>query len=258
LLDWLSNYYIQSGWDTKGLIKLIVSSNTYRQSSNLRPELIQNDPENLLLARGPVVRLSAEAVRDAALSAGGLLVDKLGGPPVKPYQPEGLWEEKSGESYQRDEGEGSRRRSLYTFWKRTSPPPMMMTFDASNREVCVVRRQSTMTPLQTLVMLNDPQFVEAARALAERAMREHSELPQRLTYIFRRMTSRKPNAAELEVLTQMFLRQLTFFEDEQEAAAKFLAVGDHQPDVALNATELAALTTVAEGLMSYDEFVMKR
>ncbi len=258
LLDWLSSYYIQSGWDTKGLIKLIVSSNAYRQSSNLRSELIQNDPENLWLARGPAVRLSAEALHDAALSVSGLMVDRLGGPPVKPYQPEGLWEEKSGESYNRDQGEGSRRRSLYTFWKRTSPPPMMMTFDASNREVCVVRRQLTMTPLQTLVMLNDPQFVEASRALAERVMLEHSEVNKRLETVFRRMTSRRPNDAELQVLIRIYEGQLAFFKNEAEATARFLAVGDHKPDATVNPAELAALTAVAEGLMSYDEFVMKR
>lgn len=258
LLDWLAYYYIRSGWDTKGMIKLIVLSNTYRQSSDIRPALLQKDPDNLLLARGPAVRLSAEAIRDAALAASGLLVGRLGGPPVKPFQPEGLWEEKSGEAYKRDEGEGSRRRSLYTFWKRTSPPPMMMTFDASNREVCVVRRQSTMTPLQTLVLLNDPQFVEAARTLAESVMLEHTEPAQRVGSVFRRLTSRRPSDAELQILLQMLANQLSFFVADKEAATKFLAVGDHRPDVSLSAVELAALTAVAGGLMSYDEFVMKR
>jgi Protein of unknown function (DUF1553)/Protein of unknown function (DUF1549)/Concanavalin A-like lectin/glucanases superfamily/Planctomycete cytochrome C len=258
LLDWLSIHYIQSGWDTKGLIKLIVSSQTYRQSSNARKDLLQSDPDNLLLARGPAVRLSAESLRDAALSASGLLVTKLGGPPVKPYQPEGLWEEKSGEKYARDEGEGSRRRSLYTFWKRTSPHPMMMTFDASNREVCVVRRQSTMTPLQTLVVLNDPQFVEAARALAERAMLDHGDLTKRLLAVFRRLTARQPSEAELRVLSEMYENQVKYFEGDKESSSKFLAVGDHKPDSKLNVIELAALAAVAEGLLSYDEFVMKR
>ncbi|HAC90208.1 MAG TPA: hypothetical protein DCF63_06175, partial [Planctomycetaceae bacterium] len=145
LLDWLAGYYIQTGWDTKGLIKLLMMSQVYRQSSDWTQPQHHEDPENILLARGPSARLTAEMVRDAALQASGLLVTKLGGPPVKPYQPDGLWEEKSGTAYVRDSGEGSRRRSLYTFWKRTSPHPMMMTFDAASREVCVVRRQATMT-----------------------------------------------------------------------------------------------------------------
>ncbi len=258
LLDWLAWNYIQTKWDTKQLIKSIVLSQVYRQSSNLTAELLSADPENQWLSRGPAARLSAELLRDAALSASGLLVDRIGGPPVKPYQPEGLWEEKSGEAYHRDTGEGSRRRSLYTFWKRTSPHPMMMTFDASNREVCVVRRQSTMTPLQTLVVLNDPQFVEAARALAEQAMSENEQFDQRISSVFRRLTTRKPTEAELAVLRSMYQKQFDYFSNQSDAVQKFLAIGDHKPAATINAVELAALTAVAEGLMSYDEFVMKR
>ena len=172
LLDWLARTFIDSGWDVKQLVRLIVTSATYRQSSDAPAELVAKDPENILLARGPRFRLSAEMIRDGALAASGLLVDTIGGPPVKPYQPPGLWEEKSGLTYQRDVGPGSHRRSLYTFWKRTSPPPAMLTFDATTREVCAVKRQTTATPLQALVLLNDPQFVEAARALAQRAMNE--------------------------------------------------------------------------------------
>ncbi len=258
LLDWLSRHYIDSGWNTKALIKLIVMSNVYRQSSNLTAELVQVDPENQWLARGPAVRLSAEQLRDAALASSGLLVDRLGGAPVKPYQPEGLWEEKSGEAYQRDKDEGSRRRSLYTFWKRTSPPPSMMTFDASNREVCVVRRQSTLTPLQALVLLNDPQFVEAARALADRVLTEQYDPASRLTAVFRRLTARKPTNAELEVLTKMHQQQLEYFKSTPEAAGKFLDIGDYKASEKTNPVELAALTAVVEGLLSYDEFVMKR
>ena len=172
LLDWLARTLIDSGWDVKRLIRVIVTSATYRQSSDTSSELLARDPENILFARGPRFRLPAEMIRDGALAASGLLVDTIGGPPVKPFQPPGLWEEKSGLTYQRDAGAGSHRRSLYTFWKRTSPPPAMLTFDATTREVCAVKRQTTATPLQALVLLNDPQYVEAAGALAQRAMKE--------------------------------------------------------------------------------------
>ena len=193
LLDWLSRTFIDSGWDVKQLVRLIVTSATYRQTSDATAELVARDPENVLLARGPRNRLSAEMIRDGALASGGLLVDTIGGPAVKPYQPPGLWEEKSGMSYQRDVGPGSHRRSLYTFWKRTAPPPSMLTFDATTREVCAVKRQTTATPLQALVLLNDPQYVEAARGLAQRALAEGGgSLGDRLTFVFRSLTGRRP------------------------------------------------------------------
>jgi hypothetical protein len=260
LLDWLSVYFVESGWDTKALIRLIVTSSVYRQSSDLTDKLLKDDPENRWLARGPAFRLSAELVRDAALSASGLLVDTRGGPPVKPYQPEGLWEEKSQAKYERDVDQGSRRRSLYTYWKRTSPPPSMMTFDASNREVCIVRRQSTMTPLQTLVLLNDPQFVEAARGLAESALREHSSGKERLISIFRRLTARVPTDQECDVLVQMLEDQVKYYQENHSDAKALLQVGDHRTEFTgtEELVQLAALSSVAGGLMSYDEFVMKR
>jgi hypothetical protein len=258
LLDWLACSFIESDWNTKQLLKQIVMSATYRQQSNPTPELLKRDPENQLLARGPATRLSAEMIRDSALLASGLLVDRLGGAPVKPYQPEGLWEEKSGEAYTRDTGEGSRRRSLYTFWKRTSPPPAMMTFDASNREVCVVNRQTTMTPLQVLVLLNDPQLVETAVALAKRAMRAAETTPERLQFIFRNLCSRTASERELILLEQIFEEQSAPFKVDAEAAKKLVTVGDQVPAEALDTTVLAALAIVAEGLQSYDEFVMKR
>lgn len=258
LLDWLASHFIKSGWNVKQLMKLIVTSATYRQQSNPTPQLLRDDPENRLLARGPSHRLSAEMIRDLALASSGLLVDTIGGSPVKPYEPEGLWEEKSGEKYNRDVGAGSHRRSLYTFWKRTSPPPSMMSFDATSREVCTVRRQSTLTPLQMLVLLNDPQYVEAARALAERAMKHSSERPQQLNYIFRALTGRTPNEKEVAVVTSLFEEQLAEFQQQPEQAAKLLKVGDHPVNAELNASELAAMTVVAEGLMTYDETVVKR
>ncbi len=258
LLDGLASQFVKSGWNVKQLIKLIVTSATYRQQSNPTPELLRDDPENRLFARGPSHRLSAEMIRDLALASSGLLVDTMGGAPVKPYQPEGLWEEKSGEKYSRDHGAGSHRRSLYTFWKRTSPPPSMMSFDATSREVCTVRRQSTLTPLQMLVLLNDPQYVEAARALAERAMKQPGERAQQLQFVFRSLTGRTPNEKEKAVLNSLFDEQLAEFKQQPEQSAKLLKIGDHSASSELDANELAAMTVVAEGLMSYDETVVKR
>jgi len=258
LLDSLAMSLVDSGWDVKGLFKRIVTSATYRQGSDCAPETYARDPENVLLARSPRYRLAAELLRDQALFASGLLVARVGGPPVKPYQPAGLWEEKSGAKYDRDVGEGSRRRSLYTFWKRTSPPPAMVTLDAAKREVCVVKRATTATPLQALVLLNDPQYVEAARALAERAMIEGSRLEDRLTFTFRTLTSRHPAAAELAVLQQLFAEQREDFAARPEAVQQFLAIGDHRRNEALDATDLAALAVVAAAVMNVDETVMKR
>ena len=173
LLDWLATEFMRTKWDVKALQKTIVTSATYRQASSATPELLQRDPENRLLARGPRVRLSAEMVRDQALFASGLLVEKIGGPPVRPYQPAGLWKELgSDKDYVPSKGPDLYRRSLYTFWKRTSPPPEMATFDASARETCVVRETRTDTPLQALTLMNDVSFVEASRALAQRVIRE--------------------------------------------------------------------------------------
>ncbi|HTD88350.1 MAG TPA: DUF1553 domain-containing protein, partial [Candidatus Binatia bacterium] len=187
LLDWLAKHFMDSRLDLKALAKTIVMSATYRQSSQASPELLARDPENRLLARGPKNRLTAEMLRDNALAASGLLVRKIGGPSVKPYQPEGLWEEKSGGwKYEADKGEGLYRRSMYTYWKRASQHPMMITFDAAERNTCVVRRQTTSTPLQALVLLNDPQFVEAAEKLASHATEiGGSNVEQRITFIFR-------------------------------------------------------------------------
>ena len=167
LLDWLATEFVRTGWDVKGILKTVVTSATYRQSSRVTPELIQKDPENRLLARGPRVRLSAEIVRDQALAISGLLVEKVGGPSVKPYQPAGLWKDLSGaEDYQPDRGDNLYRRGIYTFWKRAVAPPMMLNFDSAAREACVVRDTRTNTPLQALNLMNDVTFVEASRVLA--------------------------------------------------------------------------------------------
>ena len=259
LLDWLANDFRKSGWDMKRFLKQVALSSAYRRSSQGAPQAIQQDPENRLLGRGPLTRLTAEMIRDNALAASGLLVRKLGGEPVKPYQPEGLWEEKSGAKYERDRGEGLYRRSLYTFWKRTSPPPAMIAFDAAERNVCIVTRQSTSTPLQALILLNDPQLAEASRFVAERAYKEGgSTLPSRLSYLFRLLTSRNPKSAELELLATMYGEQREIFARDEQETAKFLVVGDKANDPEIPPVELAALAMVANALLNFDETVIKR
>jgi hypothetical protein len=260
LLDWLAKHFIDSGWDLKALHKLIVMSATYRQSSQAPPELLARDPDNRLLARGPRQRLSAEMLRDNALAAAGLLVNKVGGPSVRPYQPEGLWEEKSsGWKYEPDKGEGLYRRSLYTYWKRASQHPMMITFDASERNTCTVRRQTTSTPLQALILLNDPQFVEAARQIGERAMKQGGRTPDdQITFVFRLLTSRRPTAKELAVLRRLYEEQLESFRSDENGAIALTRVGEAKPDLALNQAELAAATALAEAILNFDEAVTKR
>ncbi|MEQ8848928.1 DUF1553 domain-containing protein [Botrimarina sp.] len=254
LLDWLAVRFVESGWDVKQLVRLIVTSETYRQSSVASPELREADPQNELLARGPSGRLSAEALRDSALAVGGLLVEQIGGPPVHPFQPPGLWEEKGAATYRRDAGPGSHRRSLYTIWKRTSPPPSMMTFDAADREVCTMRREATATPLQALVLLNDPQYVEAACGLAESVAGD--ALAERLENLWRRATSRAPTEAESAVLRRLYHEQLEYFQQDRHASATLLSVGDRgeaDPD-----PEAAAMAATALAVLNHDAFVMKR
>ena len=231
LLDYLARSFIDSGWDVKRIMRLIVTSATYRQSSDAPAELLARDPDNMLLARGPRFRLPAEMIRDGALAASGMLADSIGGPPVKPFQPPGLWEEKSGLTYQRDSGPGSHRRSLYSFWKRTSPPPAMLTFDATTREVCAVKRQTTATPLQALVLLNDPQFVEAARALAQRALKEGgATLADRISFVVRTLIGRRPSATEMTTLELLYHEQYDEFRGGRSDPRKLLAVGDAPPN----------------------------
>jgi hypothetical protein len=257
LLDWLARTFVESGWDTKSLVRLIVTSATYRQSSQSSPEQIARDPENIFMARGPRFRLPAEMLRDNALASGGLLVATIGGPPVKPYQPPGLWEEKSGLTYERDRGPGSHRRSIYTFWKRTSPPPAMLTFDATTREFCAVKRQTTATPLQALVLLNDPQYVEAARALAQRAFREGgSTLAGQITFAFRTLTGRRPSPRELFTLEALYREQTDEFRSGRSDAAKLLSIGDAPRDTSINLVNCAAMTVLAQSLLNFQEAVM--
>ena len=260
LLDWLAGWFMDHGWDRKALHKLIVMSATYRQSSQANPTLTARDPENRLMARGPKHRLSAEQIRDEALATSGLLQAKIGGPSVKPYQPKGVWEESgTGKSYAQDQGDKLYRRSLYTFWRRTAPPPSMLTFDAPSREVCTAKREATTTPLQALVLLNDPQFIEAARVLAERLAREHrADVDARITAGFRALLGREPQRLERRVLAQLYQEQLDYFTAQPSAAEQYLTIGEMPREKSLAAIPLAAMTVVIGTLMNHDEFVMKR
>ncbi len=261
LLDWLARDFVASGWDVKRLCRTIVLSSTYRQRSSASPALRARDSENLLLARGPARRLSAEMLRDSALFAGGLLAELLGGLPAKPYQPPGLWKGQNAflPQYVPDQGAGLYRRSLYTFWRRTSPPPNMLAFDAPGREVCVVRRQTTSTPLQPLVLLNDPQYVEAARALGERMLRAaDSTLADRLILGFRLAATRRPTPRELSILEELYRRQLDVYRSEPEDAKTLLKIGSHPAPSDLDAGELAASTVTAAAILNLDAATMSR
>ena len=258
LLDYLATTFRESGWDVKAIQRQIVLSSTYRQSSHASTDLLALDPENRLLARGPKLRLTAEMVRDQALFASGLLVSKVGGPPVKPYQPDGLWQEKAGIPYEVGAREDLYRRSLYTYFKRTSPPPSMMTFDMSSRSHCIMRRQHTTTPMQALVLLNDPQFVEAARHIAERAFREgETTMPDRYAYAFRLVAGRYPTDRELQIMERLYSEQYAIFSDNAEQAISLLDVGDSARDLTLPHTEVAALTMVTSTLLSLDETITR-
>lgn len=258
LLDWLATEYIRLGWDTKAMLRLMVTSATYRQRSHASPALLARDPENRLLARGPRVRLSAEMIRDQALAASGLLVERLGGPSVKPYQPEGLWNELSDTEYVQDHGENLYRRSLYTFWKRTIAPPTMATFDAAGREACTVRETRTNTPLQALVLLNETTFVEAARVLAQRVLCECGPDPrERAERAFRLVLARKPRGQELGILLRFVSRQLERFRAAPHAAAALVSVGEAPRPETLDTCELAAYTTLANLILNLDEAITK-
>jgi Protein of unknown function (DUF1553)/Protein of unknown function (DUF1549)/Concanavalin A-like lectin/glucanases superfamily/Planctomycete cytochrome C len=259
LLDWLATELIRTGWDVKTMQKLIVMSATYRQSSKVTPELTQRDPENRLLARGPRFRLSAEILRDQALAMSGLLVDKIGGPSVKPYQPPGLWKELTGgEDYRPDVGEGLHRRSLYTYWKRTAPPPTMMNFDAAGRETCVVRELRTDTPLQSLNLMNDVTYLEAARGLALRMVWEAGPSPaERISYGFELATARPPKPREREILLSSYRYNLDMFQGDRAAASKYADVGTALRDSKLDASTAAAYMAVASVILNLDVTVNK-
>ncbi|HEU4694415.1 MAG TPA: DUF1553 domain-containing protein [Vicinamibacterales bacterium] len=259
LLDWLATEFVRTGWDVKALQKTIVMSATYRQSSHASPEQRAKDPDNRLLARGPSARLSADVVRDQALAVAGLLVNKVGGRSVRPYQPEGLWNEiGGGGAYVQDHGDDLYRRSLYTFWRRTIPPPSMANFDASARESHMVRPVLTNTPLQALDLMNDVTFVEAARVFAERVMKEGGTSPtERIAYAFRMATARTPQRAEAAVLEDAFVDNLELFKSKPDAAVKYVSHGEYPRDTKLDVSELAAYTSVTSLILNLNEVVMK-
>ena len=264
LLDWLAVDLIEHGWDIKRLLKQMVMSHTYRQSSKIREGDLEQDPANKLLARGASYRLPAEMIRDNALAASGLLVDEAGGASVKPYQPDGLWIEKSFFSkilltYKQDEGQDLFRRSMYTFVRRTSPPPAMTIFDQPNREVCTIKRENTNTPLQALVLLNDPQFVEAARVLAERIQVEGGDdFKSQITYAFRLATGRSPDKEEIQVLQDLYEDQYNIYESDITASKELLGVGATKADLKASIPHTAALAMVTSAIMNHDEAYMKR
>jgi hypothetical protein len=265
LLDWLATEFVQTGWDVRAMQRLIVTSATYRQSSKTTAALRDKDPENRLLARGPRVRLQAELIRDTALAASGLLNDAIGGPSAMPYQPKGIWEELafgdgfSGQSYEQSHGPDLYRRGMYTLWKRTAPPASLATFDAPDREKCTARRAQTNTPLQALVLLNDPTYVEASRVLAQRAILEGGKDPgSRIAYAFRLATARKPSKNEVKVLRALLDGRLDAYRKDRQGALKLLAVGESPRNTRLDVSELAAYTTVASVIFNLDEAVTKQ
>ena len=261
LLDWLATDFVKNNWNIKHTFKQIVMSATYRQSSKLNRELYNRDPENNLIARGPRFRLQGEFVRDNALAVSGLLVDRAGGPGVKPYQPPGLWNEVSlggNVRFRQDTGENLYRKSMYTYWKRSAPAPSMTIFDAPTREKCMVERPRTNTPLQALVTLNDPQFTEAARNLAQRMIKEGGQSAQeRVTYGYRLVTARQPKPIVANILVAAYNEELENFKKNTEAADKLIAVGESKRDETINNAEHAAWTIVASMLLNLDEVITR-
>lgn len=268
LLDWLATEFIRTGWNGKALHEMLVLSATYRQSARISPELARRDPENLLLGRGPRIRLGADMLRDQALAVSGLLVEHVGGPSVKIYQPPGLWQELTGTDYIQDHGQDLYRRSLYTYWKRTIAPPGMVAFDASSREFCVVRETRTNTPLQALTLLNDVVFVEAARLLAERIVRAPMPAPvapaqpgskhrERLRWAFETVVARSPSPRELLHLEISWQRYYQHFHQHRDAALALLSNGEHPRDPALDVCEVAAYTLIGNLLLNLDEVLNK-
>ncbi|MDB5339170.1 MAG: Protein of unknown function (DUF1553)/Protein of unknown function (DUF1549)/Planctomycete [Planctomycetaceae bacterium] len=274
LLDWLAAEFMQptdpktaARWDVKALLRLMVTSATYRQQSSVTRDLLTKDPENRLLARGTRHRLQVEFIRDQALFVSGLLDKRVGGASVSPYQPAGLWEELmaradgknwTAQEYLQSHGPDLYRRTMYTFWKRTCPPPSLMTFDAPDRETCIVRRARTNTPLQALVLLNDPTYVEASRKLAERILLEGGTTTEsRINFAFRTVLSRQPKPQEISVLKNIYTRQLEKFRQNETAAQKLLKVGEAPRNEQLDVAELATWATISSVLLNLDETVTK-
>ncbi|MCA9026996.1 MAG: DUF1553 domain-containing protein [Planctomycetaceae bacterium] len=262
LLDWLAVEFVESGWDVNHMLKLMVTSAAYRQSCKVTPEKLADDVENRLLSRGPRMRLDAEALRDQALAVSGLLQPDVGGPSVKPYQPAGLWNVvaitgSNTRYFKKDTGPALYRRSLYTFWKRTSPPPSMAAFNAPTREQCTVRRERTNTPLQALVLMNDPQFVESARFLAERTLRKFEDDESRAKWMLETVLCRPASDLDVTEMSSTAVELRKTFQQNEESASELVKTGDTTPDPDLNIADLAAWTMVANILMNRDDFINK-
>jgi hypothetical protein len=262
LLDWLAVDFREAGWDMRRLYKLMLTSATYRQSQATTPDKIAKDDKNRLLSRGPRFRMDAEVLRDSALQVSGLLVEKIGGPPVKPYQPPGVWEavsmpESNTKQYQADTGESLYRRSMYSFWKRFAPPPSLETFDAQAREVVCTKRARTNTPLQALVTMNDPQFVEAARKLAERAIKAAPDDPGRIDFMAKNTISRGLSAEEQPAFTKSLETFRGHFSAHADDATALLTTGESPVDASLPTADVATWTMIANQFLNLDEYVNK-
>ena len=261
LLDWLATDFTANGWNVKRSIRQIVTSQTYRQQSRVTPEIAEHDPQNRLMARGPRFRLQGEFIRDNALAVSGLMVNKVGGPSVKPYQPPGLWNEvalSGNVRFVQDKGDKVYRKSMYTYWKRSAPQPAMIAFDAPSREKCVIQRQQTNTPMQALVTLNDPQFVEAARALAERMMSEGgTDFAGRLDFGYQLLLGRKVRPSEVKVLDSIYQEQVKEFRAQPDKAKIFLEVGDSKRNESLDQVEHAAWTVIGNLMLNLDEVLIR-
>jgi hypothetical protein len=258
LLDWLAGEFMRSGWDVQHMLRLMLTSATYQQSAGVTPALLAIDPDNRLLARGPRFRLNAEFVRDQALAAAGLLSEKIGGASVKPYHPSGIYEAISKDRWVQEKGEGLRRRSLYTFWKRTVPHPAMMVFDAAGRETCTVRRSRSNTPLQALNLMNDPTYIEAARYFAMRMIQSSENVADQIRAGYRMLLAREAKPAEIAVLTRAFDRARADFAAHPDGTSGLLKTGDATPEQQkINPAVLAAMTNVASTLLCLDETITK-
>ncbi len=257
LLDWLAVTFVESGWDQKQLFKTIMLSATYQQSSRTSPELVAIDPENRMLARGARFRVDPFVLRDSALSASGLLVETMYGPSAKPYMPPKIWSSISNNKYKQDKGDNLYRRSLYTYWRRTIPPPSMVNFNAAEREVCIVRKEKTNTPLQALTLMNNTTFVEASRFLAERMLNHSEDSRESIRFGFRKMTSRNPTELELYLLVESFKAFHEDFAINSQEAKKLLTVGEKPRDEKLDPVTHAAMTMTATLIMNLDESITK-
>jgi hypothetical protein len=262
LLDWLASEFVSSGWDYRHMAKIIATSKAYRQSGAISPEKLEKDYSNALVSRGPRLRLDAEQLRDLSLAAAGSLSPKVGGPPVKPYQPEGIWEavampQSNTKNYKQDTGEALYRRSIYTFWKRTAAPPTMEILDAPTRETFCLKRSRTNTPLQALALMNDPQFVEASRNLAAKAMSEQKDFDARLDLMSLRLLNRKFDTAEREVVKSTLDAALAYYTAKPEEARLSIATGETKAPETIPAPELAAWSLVASQLFNLDETVTR-